>query len=55
MRLQLRFLHLSGEQGKIEMFQGEHSDRCRAKGDEVEDGGGERVERHAAGVRGLSW
>lgn len=37
------------------MFQGEHSDRCRAKGDEVEDGGGERVELHAAGVRGLSW
>lgn len=37
------------------MFHWEHSDRCRAEGDESEDGGGERVEMHAAGVKGLSW
>lgn len=50
--LDLRFRR---EQGKMEMFQGEHSDRCRAEGDEVEDGGGERVELHVAEVRVLSW
>lgn len=43
------------EQGEMEMFQGEHSDRCTSKGDEMEDGGRERVELHAAGVRGLPW
>lgn len=48
-------LRFGRERGKMEMFKAEHSDRCRAEGDEVKDGGGERVELHAAGVRGLPW